>query len=286
MDCSKFVKYIKKNGRKIDILEGLEINKGYIYKFKGLNEFEKKETKIPDDYKKSELYLNLSNKCNPNLKLLEKNNDFYKKIKEKHKNDIIYFNTYITKNQTKYLIYVSKNKIYLYTKSDKHYIKKSDISKNKLDNKWMYIKLFKTFNYENIFIGKSKNMKDDISKFMKMYGPKYDGNSILIHVKKNKYIYIGLHIFSFTSIEPIKEFYSNIGILGLSYGIAISDKNTFLLLEKKYIPNDKFPKFTKEIKENAYNYYYGINKKKPSLKKYSNELKGFIMIHKNNLFQF
>lgn len=284
MDCSKFVKYIKKNGRKFDVLQGLEINKGYIYKFKSLNEFEKKETKIPDGYKKSEFYLNLSEKCNPNLKLLEKNNDFYKKIKEKHKNDKIYFTTYISKNETKYLIYVSKNKIYLYTKSDKHYIKDSDISKNKINNKWMYIKLFKTFNYENIFIGKSKNTKDDMSKFMKMYGPTYDGNSILIHINKNKYIYIGHEIFSFTSNESIKEFYSNIGIFGMSYAIAISDKNTFLLKEKVFIPNDKFPKFTKEIKENAYYYYYGKNKKTPSLENYANQLKGFKLIYKLDLF--
>ena len=57
IDCSKFVTYEKKEKSifgytSTSILNGIEKRKGYIYKYIDFNLFEKKETKIPDGFKK------------------------------------------------------------------------------------------------------------------------------------------------------------------------------------------------------------------------------------------
>jgi hypothetical protein len=101
MNCKKFVKYEKETKKsffgfgedKIEILYGIENNKGKIYKFKSFNEFEKDEMEIPYGYKKVKMDKKLIKDyfCDNSRKLLEKDNENYKKIKDKHKNEKTYF---------------------------------------------------------------------------------------------------------------------------------------------------------------------------------------------------
>ena len=57
--------------------------------------------------------------------------------------------------------------------------------------------------------------------FSNGYGAKFTDNSILLKIKKNKYIFISHIIFSFTSKSEIKKFISLIGNNNIPYPYAI-----------------------------------------------------------------
>jgi hypothetical protein len=64
-------------------------------------------------------------------------------------------------------------------------------------------------NILNIFVGKSH--KNEMTKFSLGYVHDFDGDSILIHVKNNEYIYIGSEIFRFYSFSDIVDYKSPVG---------------------------------------------------------------------------
>lgn len=63
------------------------------------------------------------------------------------------------------------------------------------------------------------------------------GNSILVEVKKHKYVYIGAEMYSFETKEEIKKYYSPVGNSGVPYPYAIGETLTYFMLDKKTIPN-------------------------------------------------
>lgn len=274
MDCSKFVRYSnKKNSYKY--LEGIQLREGYLYKFISFNEFEKKETKIPKDYQKEDVNEFLLKKlkiCDNSVKLLEKNNQVYKKIKEKHKGLKSYFINFIYDKLSKpiFLVYISKNKVFIYNLSSKYYVKNSDWSSDNNNNKWMYINLFKTYTFKKIFIGKDYNLK-------------YDGNRLLLNTDKNNYIYISDDIYKFKTNEEIKDFFSPITNKKIPkpFPIAISDKNTYFMIFKTYVPNDKITIKSNNIGK-LYDYYYLKKNKQEPLIINSNKMEGLQIIYKND----
>ena len=102
-----------------------------------------------------------------------------------------------------------------------------------------------TFKPKKIFIGKSP--KNKMTEFSGGYGSKWDGNSILLHINRNKYIYIGPEIYSFTS-KPIESYVSPVGNSQVPYPFAVDiDKNYYLMEEHVIIHYD-----------DPYNVYYSI----------------------------
>ena len=91
--------------------------------------------------------------------------------------------------------------------------------------------------YKNIFIGKS-------SIKYSPYKEKFIGNSILIEISKNKYVFIGYTIYDFVTKEPILKYESPMGNSSVPYPFAISEKYTYLILARKYISNDEYIKNT------------------------------------------
>jgi hypothetical protein len=79
-----------------------------------------------------------------------------------------------------------------------------------------------------IFIGKSPDL-----------GDYFDGNSILLHIKDNEYVFIGREIFSFTSLKEITKFYSPVGNNDVPYPYAYDGDNCYLFCYKKIILNFK-----------------------------------------------
>ena len=96
-----------------------------------------------------------------------------------------------------------------------------------------------------------------MTEYSEGYGPEEDGNTILLHMGNNEYIYIGARIFSFKSLNPIVSFISLIGNNDVPYPYAIDDKgNIYMLIEDVIIKfNDKIKKQMKEY-DNPYDYYY------------------------------
>ena len=123
---------------------------------------------------------------------------------------------------------------------------------------------FLTFkNVEKTFVGKSP--KNSLTSYSGAYGKKYDGNSILINLKDNTYLYIGLSIFKFRASSKIKKFVSPVSTIPYSY--AIDEENKYYLMNENIIIN-KLPK-----NKQPYNYYYDfadnvkMNQKKTLSKK-------------------
>ncbi len=109
---------------------------------------------------------------------------------------------------------------------DKVYIHKNNFD-FKLDKNIMEPKPRLTYRPEKIWIGKSP--KNKMTEFSGAYGPKYDGNSILLKLK-NEYIYIGSMIYSFVPLAPIKSYVSPVGNSGVPYPYAIDTKNNIYLM--------------------------------------------------------
>ncbi len=103
-----------------------------------------------------------------------------------------------------------------------------------------------TYTAEQIWVGKSP--KNEITEFGG-YGPNFDGNSILLKLK-DQYIYIGLKIYSFLSIAPIKTYISPVGNNDVPYPYCIDVQNNY------YLMNENVILLNKKIKEDPYDYYY------------------------------
>ena len=74
------------------------------------------------------------------------------------------------------------------------------------------------------------------------------GNSILLNLSGNKYVFIGESVYEFETIDPIEKFYSMIGRNDVPYPVAVGPENVYFLifggqdgyLSKKYFKD--FPK--------------------------------------------
>ena len=71
-----------------------------------------------------------------------------------------------------------------------------------------------------------------MTKFSLGYGEKFDGNSILLKLSKNKYVYIGSLIYSFNAYNEITTFISPVGNNDVPYPYAIDEKNNYYLLSE------------------------------------------------------
>jgi hypothetical protein len=88
--------------------------------------------------------------------------------------------------------------------------------------------LVKPTKYLKLYVGKDPN-----------YGKKFDGNTILAQVSAKKYMYIGEEIFTFTITDDITGYKSPIQGSDVAYAYARGTKNTYLMIEKTFIPNDE-----------------------------------------------
>lgn len=120
--------------------------------------------------------------------------------------------------------------------------------------KIMYFTKILTFYPKKIFIGKSPKIA--LTEFSQGYGPVFDGNSILLHIKNNKYIFIGQQIFLFESLNTITEFVSPVGNNDVPYPYAIDESgNYYLLTANVILGTGTYDKHKLEYDE-PYEYYY------------------------------
>jgi hypothetical protein len=105
------------------------------------------------------------------------------------------------------------------------------------------INIYKSTNYDNeetitsydIWIG-------TITPYQKVFvgiDPEYnyDGNSILVKIKPNYYMYIGSEIYTFRPKDKIIRYVSPVGNSDVPYPYAIGTDNTYLMIENVMIPN-------------------------------------------------
>ena len=120
-----------------------------------------------------------------------------------------------------------------------------------------YTKLIKTFSkVKKIFIGKDRKL-----------GRKFDGNSVLLQLSKDKYVYIGSWIYEFVAKDDrIVAYYSQVGNSDVPYPVALGEKNVYFMLDPIHaisgrkmggglVPRSTFPPNTDW--EDAYMLFYG-----------------------------
>lgn len=87
-----------------------------------------------------------------------------------------------------------------------------------------YTELVKSYkNTSKVFVGEDKLSTKD-SKFSL-------GNTVLVHLTKNKYVFIGAYVYEFETKDLIKEYYSPVIGSDVSYPIAIDSKNIYFLID-------------------------------------------------------
>lgn len=151
------------------------------------------------------------------------------------------------------------------------------IGKRNNDYTYDYDKLFRTIKVKQVHLGGKKSQL---------------GNSILVHVSGNKYLYIGHEIYEFQMEDKVDTYFSIVGNSDVPYPVLLGTENAYFMLDHCYVPRSEFdPKMTKAQWEDAYQRYYGyadpMTGEKPSkgirgddMEKKCKKMKGFHMVVK------
>jgi hypothetical protein len=94
--------------------------------------------------------------------------------------------------------------------------------------------------YIRVFVGVSPD-----------HGQKFAGNSILVQLNKKKYMFIGEQIDTFEVNDDIVGYLSPVGNSGVPYPYAVGVKNTYLMIEDTYLPNNMI------TEDDPYMQFYG-----------------------------
>jgi len=123
--------------------------------------------------------------------------------------------------------------------------------------------------YKKIFVG-----DNDLKISMYDRKGRGKGNSILLQISANKYMYIGHTIYTFESLDIIQAYYSPIGNSDVPYPWAIGTSHTYFMLDAVAVPS----KFIDPNEKNAYQVYYGFVKGHPPIAQYAKKLSKKILV--------
>ena len=245
-----------------------KVSNDKFYEWKAYNKFSKDGENIPKGYQKIDIpkkviqtFLVGSN--DKNMK------ELMKLSKKKHyftidnggkpfcvyilgKNVIVYKETKLSHWKTR-----SGNKDYVFMMEWFHYLN--------LPSNISYNEKIKSFNPKKIYIGKSPLNK--MTKFSGGHGKKWDGNTILLHIPGNKYIYIGETItqFSLQKGDSVEKYWSPVGNSAVPYAFILGKKYVYFMWEFKYILREKLFEnvdMNKVEKSDLSSVYYGFDKEK------------------------
>lgn len=121
---------------------------------------------------------------------------------------------------------------------------------------WAYIKLVQHVKFVKSYVGKS--MSTETTRFSGGYGPKFDGNSILLQVSESRFMFIGETVFEFDMLDSLQKYYSVVGNNDVPYPIILGDKYVYNVIEKQYVDRQLFPAGMKDADwADASGYFYG-----------------------------
>ena len=137
--------------------------------------------------------------------------------------------------------------------------KKSKKCKNCKKSKENYLAVIDNYSERNVlqisadqvWIGKSP--QTPTTEMGGGYGDYWDGNTILVRVTENRYVFIGHFVFSFVTDKPILKYVSEVGNNEVPYPYAVDTENTFYLMAEKIklsIPEGPY-------RTDPYGYHYG-----------------------------
>ncbi len=150
------------------------------------------------------------------------------------------------------------------------------------DEEGNYDKLVKKYEVKKVYIGKSSGLAKG-SDHKPNDAKKFEGNSILLQIGKNRYVYIGDGVYEFEMDDEVEKYYSLLGHSDVPYPVILGKKNVYFMLggDQRYVDRKLFPKDMKNVDwEDAYAMYYGHIPGMNKLKDKSKKMKKVKMIHK------
>lgn len=276
----KYETYIRKTPDEIgdidvETISGVPSGKRSVHKYIGFNQFERKITTIPKGYYrqrkvpdkkwfKDYIY-------NPSRTLAEK-----KLPPEAKKKYTVY--TPDDNGGTPFYVYVSpkEDEISVYTIPKTSYIPKDD--EDDPGKEYYTERVFHAYP-KKIYIGKSP--KNNMTEFSCGHGKKFDGNTILVDMGNNEYVYIQAAVEWFKSLASIVRYVSPVGNDRVPYPFAVDSKKNYYLLgygvyitnvdENVYLSPPKCKGCATPKKEKAsedpYWYFDDLGEKSPKVKK-------------------
>jgi hypothetical protein len=134
------------------------------------------------------------------------------------------------------------------------------------DEKKKYVPAKPTYTYQvqKVFVGNSYENKK--TRYSGAFGKGFNGNSILLSLKGNEYIYIGNIMYSFETLYPVTQYYSYVGNNDVPYPFAVDTHKNVYLMEDHVIlfPGDAIDPKTgvksydidKDDEKDPYQFYY------------------------------
>ena len=269
--CKNFIIYITKARKKI---AGLKTRPGYFKPWVSYNQFANKERKVLRSYKKMKRITkwDKARYCGK-LNIIDK-----KSVKNKIQH---IGKKYFTHDNggNPFLVCISSD-VTVYKIKENTYI--PDNYNDPIKYSYLYNEKICSYKPRRIFIGKSPKTEFTIDS----YGPDYDGNTILLHINGDKYLYIGESIYEFRAFSEIVEYVSPVGHNDVPYPYAIDKLNNYYLLVENIVINIS-KEFTKKHKNlQPYIIYYNrskivyTNNIKEKIDYKKKTIKGLKVIHK------
>lgn len=199
-----------------------KIENNKFYEWKSYNNFGK-EQEIPQGFEEKEIPKNVVN-------------EYFSGNNEKNMNEIKevlkgkYYLTHYNGGRP-YLVQVKGNLVNIYYWNDEEFI----YNHNHLlsHENMLYNRLVKSIKTQKVFIGNSP--KIEMTEYSGGYGSDFNGNTILVKISKNKYVYISDTVEEITTKDEIVEFVSPVGNNDVPYPIALGKDNIYYLLENKKV---------------------------------------------------
>jgi hypothetical protein len=134
------------------------------------------------------------------------------------------------------------------------------------DDTYNYDKLIRSVKVKKVYLG---GKKKDL------------GNSILLHLSGNKYMYIGHEIYEFQMLDSVDTYFSIMGNSDVPYPVLLGTEYAYFMLDHCYVPRALFSQsMTKKDWEDAYQRYYGYTNPMTSEKQTLDEIR---TLHKKGL---
>ena len=133
-----------------------------------------------------------------------------------------------------------------------------------LPQSMLYSEKLLSFNKpKKIYIGESP--KNPMTEYSGGHGDKFKGNSILLHLSGNKYVFIGLSIiqFSLQKGDSVEKYWSPVGNSDVPYPFIIGAKYIYFMMEDMYVSREYLPKdLTKIEMTDLFTQYYWKDEKR------------------------
>jgi hypothetical protein len=113
-------------------------------------------------------------------------------------------------------------------------------------------KLLRRFRVERVWVGKSP--LNASTEFSGGYGPKWDGNSLLLQLGPRHYVFVGAEIYEFRTPQELTHFWSPVGNSSVAYPLALSKDAAYFFLGPAIMRRRDFSKHVDWT--DAYDEYY------------------------------